>query len=177
VRFASSPRSLIVAALALGVAAILAVSFIIMPARGRAQSAVAACGDASAPYAEVQIDTFPRIDLELARTPQEHELGLMYREVLPPDSGMLFIYTFESHEAYWMYHTLLPLSIAFIDRSGSIVDILDMPRLSNPDDVQEAGRTVYPSAAPYWYALEVNQGWFVQHGVGIGQQITFCLGT
>lgn len=165
------------AALAIGVAAALAVSFIIMPGRGRAQSAVAACGDASAPYAEVQIDTFPRLDLELARTPQEHELGLMYREYLPPDSGMVFIYTFESHEAYWMYHTLLPLSIAFIDRSGSIVDIKDMPRLNNPDDMQEAGRTVYPSAAPYWYALEVNQGWFVEHGVGVGQQITFCLGT
>jgi uncharacterized membrane protein (UPF0127 family) len=166
----------VLAALAIGVAAVLAVSFIVLPARGRAQSAVAACGDVSAPYAEVQIDTFPRIDLQLARTPQEHELGLMYREYLPPDSGMLFIYTFESHEAYWMYHTLLPLSIAFIDRSGSIVDIKDMPRLSNPDDVQEAGRTVYPSAAPYWYALEVNQGWFVQHGVGVGQQMTFCLG-
>ena len=148
-----------------------------MPARGRAQTAVAACGDPIAPYAEVQIDTYPRLDLELARTPQEHELGLMFREDLPPDSGMLFIYTFESHEAYWMYHTLLPLSIAFIDRSGTIVDIKDMPRLSNPDDVQEAARTVYPSAAPYWYALEVNQGWFVHHGVGVGQQITFCLGT
>jgi uncharacterized membrane protein (UPF0127 family) len=177
VRIAFSPRSLVLAALAAGVVAVLLVSFVVMPARGRAQSAVAACGDASAPYAEVQIDTYPRLDLELARTPQEHELGLMFREDLPPDRGMLFVYTFESHEAYWMYHTLLPLSIAFIDRSGTIVDIKDMPRLSDPYDVQDAGRTVYPSAAPYWYALEVNEGWFVQHGVGVGHQITFCLGT
>ncbi len=176
-RFATSPRSLVLAALAVGVAAVLTVSFSVLPARGRAQSAVAACGDVRAPYTVVQIDTHPWLDLELARTPQEHELGLMYRADLPPDSGMLFVYTFESREAYWMYHTLLPLSIAFIDRSGTIVDIKDMPRLGNPDDVQEAGRTVYPSAAPYWYALEVNQGWFVQHGVGVGQQITFCLGT
>jgi uncharacterized membrane protein (UPF0127 family) len=167
---------MVVAALAAGVAATLLVSSIGMPARGRAQSAVGACGDASAPYAEVQIDTYPRLDLELARSPQEHELGLMYRTELPPDSGMVFIYTFESHEAYWMFHTLLPLSIAFIDRTGTIVDIQDMPRLNNPDDIQEASRTVYPAAAPYWYALEVNQGWFVQHGVGVGQQIIFCLG-
>ena len=52
-----------------------------------------------------------------------------------------------------------------------------MPRLDNPDDVQAAGRSVYPSQAPYWYALEVNEGWFVEHGVGIGQQFMLCLGT
>ena len=98
----------------------------------------------SAPYAEVQIDTYPRIDLELARTPQEHEYGLMYREYLPPDSGMLFVYTLQANEAYWMYHTLIPLSIAWIDRDGTIVDIQDMPRLNNPDDMQEAARHVYP---------------------------------
>ncbi len=147
-----------------------------MPARSRAQDAVAACGTASAPYAEVQIDTLPHIDLELARTPQEHERGLMFRDYLPPDSGMLFVYTADSREAYWMYNTLVPLSIAFIDRTGTIVDIQDMARLNNPSDQSEASRFVYPSAAPYWYALEANDGWFLQHGVGVGQQIMFCLG-
>jgi uncharacterized membrane protein (UPF0127 family) len=144
------------------------------PARGRAQDACA--GDASPPYAVVQIDTYPRIDLELARTSQEHEVGLMNREYLPPDSGMLFIYQAEAHEGYWMYHTLIPLSIAWIDRDGTIVSIKDMPRLNNPDDVQEASRTVYNPDAGYWYALEVNEGWFVERGVGVGQQIAFCLG-
>jgi uncharacterized protein len=147
-----------------------------LPARGRAQDAVAICGDPSAPYATVQIDTSPRLDLELARTPQEHERGLMFRDVLPPDSGMLFVYQSQAREAYWMYNTLIPLSIAFIDRDGTIVDIQDMARLNDPSDVQDASRYTYPPAAPYWYALEVNQGWFVQHGVGIGQQIVFCLG-
>ena len=148
-----------------------------MPARSRAQDAIDACSAGSAPYAEVQIDTLPHIDLELARTSQEHERGLMFRDSMPPDSGMLFVYTSEANDSYWMFNTLIPLSIAFIARDGTIVDIKDMPRLNNPDDVQEAGRTVFPSAAPYWYALEVNQGWFVEHGVGPGQQITFCLGT
>ena len=148
-----------------------------MPARrARAQSAIGACGEPTAPYAEVQIDTFPRIDLELARTAQEHEVGLMNREYLPPDSGMLFIYTAQSREGYWMYHTLIPLSIAWIDRDGAIVDIQDMSVLNNPSDEQEAARTVYNPAAPYWYALEVNQGWFFDHGVGVGQQMLFCLG-
>jgi uncharacterized protein len=148
-----------------------------LPARGRAQDAAGACGDRTAPpYAQVQIDTYPRLDLELARTPQEHERGLMFRDSLPPDSGMLFVYQSQAQEAYWMFNTLIPLSIAWIDRDGTIVDIQDMPRLNDPSNVQEAGLHTYPPAAPYWYALEVNQGWFVQHGVAVGQQIMFCLG-
>ena len=150
-----------------------------LPSASRAQDATSGCPStdpSTAPYAVVQIDTYPRLDLELARSPQEHELGLMYRETLAPDSGMLFIYTAQSHEGYWMYHTLLPLSIAWIDRDGTIVDIQDMPRLPDPNDEQAAARVVYQPAAPYWYALEVNLGWFVQHGVGVGQQMTFCLG-
>lgn len=147
-----------------------------MPARSRAQDALGACGTGNAPYAEVQIDTLPRIDLELARTPTEHERGLMFREYLPPDSGMLFVYTAEAREGYWMYNTLIPLSIAWIDRTGTIVDIQDMARLNNPSDQSEAARFVYNPVASYWYALEVNDGWFLQHGVGVGQQIVFCLG-
>jgi uncharacterized protein len=166
-----------VSSLRIAVMAVLVGGLLMLPAAGRAQDAVGACADGTnAPYAVVQIDTYPRLDLELARTPQEHELGLMYRDYLAPDSGMLFIYQSESHEAYWMYHTLIPLSIAWIDRDGTIVSIKDMPRLNDPNDVQEASRTVYGPDAPYWYALEVNEGWFVQHGVGVGQQIAFCLG-
>jgi uncharacterized membrane protein (UPF0127 family) len=88
----------------------------------------------------------------------------------------LFVYTAESREGYWMYNTLIPLSIAWIDRSGTIVDIQDMARLNDPSNQAEAARFVYNPAAPYWYALEVNDGWFLQHGVGVGQQILFCLG-
>jgi uncharacterized membrane protein (UPF0127 family) len=158
------------------VAIVVAAAVIVVPARSRAQSAVGTCGDASAPYAEVQIDTFPRVDLRLARTPQEHERGLMFVDDLPADSGMLFIYQAQATEGYWMYNTLIPLSIAWIDRSGTIVDIQDMARLDDPSNAQEASRTVYTPAAAYWYALEVNQGWFFQHGVGVGQQMVFCLG-
>jgi uncharacterized membrane protein (UPF0127 family) len=161
------------ALLALLVAALLAVP----PAdRARAQSAISSCGDPNAPYAEVQIDTLPRINLLLARSEAEREQGLMYIQDLPPDSGMLFLYTSQAREGYWMYHTMIPLSIAWIDRDGTIVDIQDMARLNDPNDVQEAARTVYNPAAPYWYALEVNEGWFVQNGVGVGQQMVFCLG-
>jgi uncharacterized membrane protein (UPF0127 family) len=99
----------------------------------------------------------------------------MFRDYLAPDSGMLFVYTAQAREAYWMYNTLIPLSIAWIDRSGTIVDIQDMARLNDPSDASEAARFVYPPAAPYWYALEVSDGWFLHHGVGVGHQILFCL--
>jgi uncharacterized protein len=155
---------------------VLVVGLMALPARGRAQDGSATCGDPSAPYGLVQIDGSPRLDLQLARTPAEHERGLMFVDVLPPDSGMLFVYQAQAQEAYWMYNTLIPLSIAFIDRDGTIVDIQDMARLDDPSDSQLASRFTYPPAAPYWYALEVNQGWFVQHGVGVGQQMMLCLG-
>jgi uncharacterized protein len=141
----------------------------VLPAAGRAQQdPVGTCGDASAPYAEFQIDTYPRINLELARTPEEHQTGLMFRDAMPADNGMLFVYDHPAIEGYWMHNTLLPLSIAWIGRDGTIVDIQDMQPQS--DDVH------FPAAA-YWYALEANQGWYVEHGVGVGQQVVFCLGS
>ena len=164
-----------------GLLGVFVFGLMVMPPSGRARAQdVAGCVDSPAPYAVVQIDTAPRVDLELARTSQERELGLMYRESLPTDSGMLFIYQAPSREGYWMYHTLIPLSIAWIGRDGTILDIKDMPRLDDPDDMQAASQSVYgpdPSAPPYWYALEVNQGWFVDHGVGVGQQLLLCLGS
>jgi len=171
-------RSLRTALLLVALAGIVGVGLVGLTASGkaRAQTAVSTCGDPSAPYADVQIDTHPRINLRLARTEQEHQTGLMYVDSMPQDDGMLFVYTAPSTEGYWMYHTLIPLSIAWIDKDGTIVDIQDMPRLNDPDDVREAASTVYTPAASYWYALEVNQGWFVQNGVGVGQHMLFCLG-
>jgi uncharacterized membrane protein (UPF0127 family) len=147
--------------------ACLAVALCIVPAAGRAQDATGSCGFTTTPYAEVQIDTFPRLDLELARTPEEHQVGLMFRESMAPDSGMLFVYDRPATEGYWMHNTYIPLSIAWIAQDGTIVDIQDMEPLT--DDVH------WPASA-YWYALEANQGWFFEHGVGVGQQVLFCLG-
>lgn len=144
---------------------------------GATSNGAGACDPSvGAPYAEVQIDTYPRVNLRLARNEQEREQGLMFVDNMAPDDGMLFVYTSPSSESYWMYHTDIPLSIAWIDRDGTILDIQDMPRLNNPDDQAEAAQHVYtPAVMPYWYALEVNEGWFVQHGVGVGQQMLLCL--
>ena len=146
--------------------ALLALCLTMLPSAAQQDSST--CDASVGPYAEFQIDGSPRIQpLEVARTEQEHELGLMYRQSLASDGGMVFVYTRQATEGYWMHNTLVPLSIAWIDQNGTIVDIQDMQ--PQTDDV-------HTPAAPYWYALEVNQGWFFEHGVGVGQQVLFCLG-
>ena len=110
----------------MGVLTLIVVGVLAWPASGRAQDAIGACGDPAAPYAEVQIDTYPRLWLELARTPEEKQVGLMYRESMPWENGMLFVYDRPATEGYWMRNTLIPLSIAWIERDGTIVDIQDM---------------------------------------------------
>ncbi len=105
------------------------------------------------------------VGVEIADTDAERQTGLMGRTVLPEDAGMLFV--FEGEQAalsFWMRDTLIPLSIAYIDAQGRIVDIQDMEPL---DDVPPH----YVSAEPARYALEVNQGFFEERGVTVGDLV------
>src|SRR5215203_7432784 len=86
----------------------------------------------------------------------------MVREALAEDAGMLFIFDQEQPLSFWMKDTLIPLSIAYIDGSGTIVDIQDM---------QPLDETLHPSATPARYALEVNQGFFGERGVTVGDTV------
>jgi uncharacterized membrane protein (UPF0127 family) len=169
-------RFLSTAALAIVVASLLSVGLVALTTSTRARAQAApGCVDSFAPYVEAQTDSHPRVNVQLATSEPEREAGLMFVDSLPQDAGMLFVYSAPATEGYWMYHTLVPLSIAWIDHDGTIVDIQDMARLNNPDDVQEASKTVYTPSGPYWYALEVNEGWFVQNGVSVGQQMLLCI--
>jgi uncharacterized membrane protein (UPF0127 family) len=99
--------------------------------------------------------------VEIADGPFEQMRGLMYRTALGQDRGMLFVYEVEQHLSFWMKNTRIPLSIAFIDSKGRITDILDMKPL---DDRPPH----YLSSEPVMYALEVNQGFFEERGVRVG---------
>ncbi|KKM61697.1 hypothetical protein LCGC14_1529160, partial [marine sediment metagenome] len=92
----------------------------------------------------------------------ERGRGLMDREELPEDGGMLFVFLGDTQAAFWMKDTLIPLSIAFIAADGTILDVQDMEPLS-----EDAHRP----PEPYRYALEVNQGWFREHGLGRGDRV------
>ena len=99
--------------------------------------------------------------VEIADGPFEQMRGLMYRTALGRDRGMLFVYEVEQHLSFWMKNTRIPLSIAFIDSKGRITAILDMKPL---DDKPPH----YLSSEPVMYALEVNQGFFDERGVKVG---------
>jgi uncharacterized protein len=103
-----------------------------------------------------------KIKAEVARTEDEKSRGLMFREKLGPDEGMLFIYEREDFLSFWMKNTALPLSIAFLDPIGRIVDLQDM----EPFNLR-----THTSARPARYALEMNRNWFQKNGVKVGDVI------
>ena len=104
-----------------------------------------------------------RVRVEIANDEEEMARGLMGRTALAEDAGMLFVYPEERELSFWMKDTLIPLSIAFMDSEGRIVDLQDMKALD--EDPPH-----YVSAEPARYALEVNEGFFDEEGVEVGDR-------
>jgi hypothetical protein len=102
------------------------------------------------------------IEAMVARTPAERMIGLMYRARLPTNQGMLFIYPEAGLHAMWMKNTTVPLSVAFIDEHGVIINVEDM-----------APRTLdaHTAARPAKYSLEMNAGWFAERSIGPGAKV------
>jgi uncharacterized membrane protein (UPF0127 family) len=104
-----------------------------------------------------------RIEAEVAATPESRQIGMMLRTIMPPQRGMLFVFTEVAPHCMWMRNTLLPLSVAFLDERGRIINVADMqPRTENN----------HCAAQPARYALEMNLGWFKSRGLGTGAEIT-----
>ena len=104
------------------------------------------------------------IRVEVAKTPEERSYGLMGRKYLGKDEGMLFIFETEDYHGFWMKNTLIPLSIAFIEKNGRIVWITDMKPLTLDSHVPPQ---------PILYALEMNKGWFSSRGIKVGDVVRF----
>ena len=102
------------------------------------------------------------LKIEIPQTPGEFRTGLMFRESLDTDSGMLFVFDRVAQQSFHMSHTTIPLDIAFIDEEGCIESIKELTPLRR--------EPVY-SNAPVLYALEVNRGWFAENEVKVGDQI------
>jgi uncharacterized protein len=101
--------------------------------------------------------------VETVDTPEERSVGLMHRESMPENQGMLFIFEQEGKYTFYMRNTLVPLSIAFIEGEGAIVEIEDMQPL---DD-----KTLHSPDEEYLYAIEANQGWFSRNGIAAGSEV------
>lgn len=102
---------------------------------------------------------------EIAADRASHLCGLAFRHDLPSDYGMLFVYARDQTVGFWMKDTFIPLSIAFLDRDGRILEIHDM------DPMDPTRR--YTSRSPVRFALEVNRGWFTGKGIGVGDRLEF----
>jgi uncharacterized membrane protein (UPF0127 family) len=124
-------------------------------------AALSACGPAN-PVHTVRIGE-TSLSVEVVANPQNRGQGLMHRDALGADKGMLFVYPDEQIRSFWMKDTRIPLSIAFADKTGKIVRIADMQPFSF-----DSTSSLYPAT----YALEVNQGWFEKRGVTKGAMIT-----
>jgi uncharacterized protein len=102
------------------------------------------------------------IKAEVAQTPREHAIGLMGRESMGTNAGMLFIFPKSAKQCFWMKNTLIPLQIAFIADDGSVVNLDEMlPQTENS----------HCSTQPVRYVLEMNTGWFTKHGIKAGFRI------
>ncbi|HQR23081.1 MAG TPA: DUF192 domain-containing protein [Burkholderiaceae bacterium] len=102
------------------------------------------------------------ITAELATTAQSRSTGMMFREKVAPNHGMLFVFDYKGQQCFWMRNTLLPLSIAFIDDDGTILQIADMAPKSD---------ALHCSQKPVRYALEMEQGWFARKGAAAGSKL------
>ena len=100
---------------------------------------------------------------EVASTPDQRTLGLMYRFSLPADHGMLFVFPEPQPLAFWMRNTFIPLSIAYIDAEGRILNVVEMAPRSD---------ATHPSRGDALYALEMRKGWFADKGIGPGTRVT-----
>lgn len=101
------------------------------------------------------------LNIELAQTPVQRSRGLMWREHLENDAGMLFIFERPEQLCFWMRNTLIPLSIGFFDAQFTLLQMSDMQPLSDE---------THCSDKPVRYALEVNQGWFDRQQIRVQDQ-------
>lgn len=114
------------------------------------------------PLVELTIKS-AKLKAEVAADANTRTVGLMNRFSLKPDHGMLFVFAQSEPLAFWMRNTTIPLSIAYIDSKGVIVNIVDM----KPRD-----ESTYPSAGPAMFALEMKQGWFRERGIVAGDTVS-----
>jgi uncharacterized membrane protein (UPF0127 family) len=108
------------------------------------------------------------VHLELALTDEEKQLGLMFRDTLPSDHGMLFIFDADGPLEFWMKNTFIPLDFVWVSAAGEVVDVRAFVRPCRSDPCPS-----YGSGKPARAVLEVNAGFAAAHGVRPGEQLQF----
>ena len=104
-----------------------------------------------------------QIDTQLAQTPDQRSVGLMFRKEMPQHEGMLFVFEQPATQCFWMKNTLLPLTAAFVADDGTIVNLVDMKPQTTDSHCSEK---------PVRFVLEMNQGWFAKKGLKAGSRLS-----
>jgi uncharacterized membrane protein (UPF0127 family) len=123
---------------------------------------LSAFADARFRTGSVKVGNYP-MKVELAIDDAQRAQGLMYRKSMPKEEGMLFVFDEPGYHSMWMKNTLIPLSVAFIDKDGVILNILDMEPQTEDSHM---------AAGPAVYALEANKGWFAGKKIKPGDKVT-----
>jgi uncharacterized membrane protein (UPF0127 family) len=103
------------------------------------------------------------MQVEVALTPQEHAIGLMHRNSMGANEGMLFVFDRPGVQCFWMKNTLIPLAVAFVADDGEVVNI---------DEMKPRSLDSHCSTKPVRYVLEMNTGWFQKKGIKAGQKLS-----
>jgi uncharacterized membrane protein (UPF0127 family) len=102
------------------------------------------------------------LDVQVAQTPEQRQIGLMFRKEMPQHEGMLFVFEQAATQCFWMRNTLIPLTAAFVADDGTIVNLADMKPQSDDS---------HCSVKPVRYVLEMNVGWFAKRQIKAGYQL------
>ena len=114
---------------------------------------------------EIENRQLVTLNVEVASTPTQQQMGLMFREHMADDAGMLFLFPVSRHQSFWMHNTLLPLDMFFIDSNWKVVGVVENaePLTDDPRDVEGDSQ----------YVLEVNAGFAKAHGFGAGTKVRY----
>jgi uncharacterized membrane protein (UPF0127 family) len=107
-----------------------------------------------------------QIDAQVAQTPQEREIGLMFRREMPAHEGMIFVFERAATQCFWMKNTIMPLTAAFIADDGTIVNLADMKAQSTDS---------HCSDKEVRFVLEMHQGWFAKRNIKAGYKLGSAL--
>lgn len=144
-------------------------SYALLPCLTLVLLAMSGCRDAECPdnHPATQLISINghRLAVELAATMAERACGLSQRPHLAANHGMLFVFRGDRIREFWMKDTRIPLTIAYLDADGRILDLQDM----EPRDPERR----YRSRVPARYALETHRGWFLSNGIQVGDRVVF----
>jgi len=103
-----------------------------------------------------------QIDVQIAQTAEQRQIGLMFRKEMPQAEGMIFVFEQPATQCFWMKNTVLPLTAAFVADDGRIVNLVDMKPMSEDS---------HCSKEPVRFVLEMNQGWFARKNIKEGSKL------